>query len=288
MNALGIEAFLAIIETGSISKAADILHLSQSTISHRLKTLESELGFKLLDRHRGVRGITLTPRGHAFISLAQKSALLDKEIEDIRAERPKRLLKLGVADSISLFMLPKLYRQILHNFSEFQPNIVTQHTLETYDSIKSGDTDIGFVKRDFNMPNLVVEALFQEEMVLVRYGSVSNPLPPIDPSSLPAGSELFMDWGYSYQIWHDALWKDNSYKIRVDAAHLIFDLLQSEQEWTIVPRSIFEAMKKRGPFYEQPLLSEPPKRSCFLVYHRHLSNDKRSVISFIKSYFLEA
>jgi DNA-binding transcriptional LysR family regulator len=174
---------------------------------------------------------------------------------------------------------------MLKRFNTFQPNIVTQHTLETYESIKSGDTDIGFVKRDFNMPNIVVNPLFQEEMVLVRYGNPPRALIPIDPITLSASDEIFMDWGYSYQIWHDALWKENTYKIRVDAAHLIFDLFETEKAWTIVPRSIFESMKNRGPFYEQPLLSEPPKRSCFLIYHQHISKDKLPVIKFIQSAF---
>ncbi|MFD2880212.1 LysR family transcriptional regulator [Paenibacillus rhizoplanae] len=49
----GIEAFLAIVRTGSISKAAELLHLSQATVSYRLKTLEQEMGGLLVERRKG-------------------------------------------------------------------------------------------------------------------------------------------------------------------------------------------------------------------------------------------
>ena len=48
-----IEVFFTVERTRSFTKAAEILHLSQPTISHRLKTLESALGFTLFDRKKG-------------------------------------------------------------------------------------------------------------------------------------------------------------------------------------------------------------------------------------------
>ncbi|MBZ9685655.1 LysR family transcriptional regulator [Clostridium estertheticum] len=61
MNFISVEAFLSIVETKSLSKAAEKLYLSQSTISHRLKILEQELNTELVLRNRGQRVITLTP-----------------------------------------------------------------------------------------------------------------------------------------------------------------------------------------------------------------------------------
>ena len=49
----GIEAFLAIVRTESINKAAESLHLSQATVSYRLKTLEQEMGGLLVERRKG-------------------------------------------------------------------------------------------------------------------------------------------------------------------------------------------------------------------------------------------
>ncbi|MDK2867106.1 MAG: LysR family transcriptional regulator, transcriptional activator of the cysJI operon [Clostridiales bacterium] len=284
MYLLGIEAFLAIIENGSLSKAAEMLHLSQSSVSHRLKMLEGELGFKLIERQPGVRGITITERGRAFIAIAEKSVRLEREIEDIRSLASVITLNIGTADSISLYLLPDLYKTLLHTLPNVQPKIITQHTLETYAQIKSGDIDVGFVKRAFDMPGVIVTKILEEEMVLVRYGNPPENLNAVQPCDLEHANEIFMDWGYQYQLWHDTHWLPATPAYHVDAAHLIFMLFDSDKQWSIVPRSIFKAMQDSGPFYEQPLASKPPNRSCYLIKHSHLRADKISAVRFIEQY----
>ena len=49
MNLSEIETFLTIVSTGSITRTADLLFLSQPTVSHRLRSLEEELQFPLAD-----------------------------------------------------------------------------------------------------------------------------------------------------------------------------------------------------------------------------------------------
>ncbi len=66
----GIEAFLAIVKTENLSKAAEFLHLSQATVSYRLKTLEQEMGGLLVERRKGVSQIRLTPKGANFFYIA--------------------------------------------------------------------------------------------------------------------------------------------------------------------------------------------------------------------------
>lgn len=56
-----LEYFLALTQEGSISTAADVLHISQPTLSRQLMGLEEELGTTLFDRGR--HGITLTEDG---------------------------------------------------------------------------------------------------------------------------------------------------------------------------------------------------------------------------------
>ena len=63
-----IATFLAIVKIGSISRAADLLYVSQSTISHRLSSLEAELGVQLILRQKGFRTIELTKDGEDFVS----------------------------------------------------------------------------------------------------------------------------------------------------------------------------------------------------------------------------
>ena len=60
MKQIDIETFLTLNKTGSLTKAAETLYVSQPTVSHRLKDLEEELGISLLMRGKGQRRIELT------------------------------------------------------------------------------------------------------------------------------------------------------------------------------------------------------------------------------------
>ncbi|WP_029351242.1 LysR family transcriptional regulator [Bosea sp. 117] len=65
-----LQYFVAVAENGSVSSAAHILSISQSTVTEALRELELDLGFKLLDRH--ARGADLTLKGHHFLRHARK------------------------------------------------------------------------------------------------------------------------------------------------------------------------------------------------------------------------
>ena len=70
MQLYDIVTFLTIANTHSITAAAKELFISQTTATHRLKSLENELGTTLIYRKRGQRGVELTPKGEAFIPIA--------------------------------------------------------------------------------------------------------------------------------------------------------------------------------------------------------------------------
>lgn len=67
---LGIEEFVVVAETGSVSGAADLLGLSKSQVSKRLTHLETRLGVRLL--HRTTRSVTLTPMGGDFVERCRR------------------------------------------------------------------------------------------------------------------------------------------------------------------------------------------------------------------------
>ncbi|SEH54110.1 transcriptional regulator, LysR family [Rhizobium tibeticum] len=81
----GITAFVAVVESGSVSEAARRLRLSKSVVSERLAELERSLGGVLL--HRTTRKLTLTQDGAAFLLRATR---IVQEIEEATAEMAVR------------------------------------------------------------------------------------------------------------------------------------------------------------------------------------------------------
>lgn len=101
--------FVAVAEQGSISGAARELFASQSTITEAIKSLESDLGVTLVQRH--ARGMALTHRGHTFLRHAQR---ILAEVSHARStftagrQRITGTLNLGVTSLVAGYALPEL------------------------------------------------------------------------------------------------------------------------------------------------------------------------------------
>jgi DNA-binding transcriptional LysR family regulator len=112
--------FLAVAEEESISKAADILHLTQPTLSKQLMELETDIGAKLL--LRGNRGVTLTEKGHLFRKRAQEIVeLADKTAAEFAADDNdiSGEVYLGCGETVAMQLVAKAAL----DFSKRYPNV---------------------------------------------------------------------------------------------------------------------------------------------------------------------
>ena len=73
-----LRSFVAVADTGGVTKAAGLLHLTQSAVSMQLKRLEESLDAPLLDRTG--RGIALTAQGEQLLSYARRMLVLNDEV----------------------------------------------------------------------------------------------------------------------------------------------------------------------------------------------------------------
>lgn len=84
MDIRDLRTFIAVAQTGNITRAAEELHISQPALSRQIIKLENELGCKLLER--GGHGISLTNAGHLLLNRARElSDLLDKTETELKA-----------------------------------------------------------------------------------------------------------------------------------------------------------------------------------------------------------
>ena len=72
MTKTELEAFLAVLQYGSISAAAERLFITQPAMSRRMKSMEEELGYSLFERGRGQRSVELTENGKEFVPVADQ------------------------------------------------------------------------------------------------------------------------------------------------------------------------------------------------------------------------
>lgn len=265
MYGAGIEAFLAIVETQSLRKAGELLSLTQATVSYRLKTLEQEIGAVLLERGKGIHRVTLTPDGENFVPIAERWLVLKRDMEKLQGGGLQLSLSIGGSNSLNTYVLPPLFRALVHHLPRIKLQFRTQHSVELWDTIERREIDVAFVKMERTVNNISVEPFFVDEAVLIRplTAEIYN-LEPVHPTELSSEFEIYWNWGPAFQIWHARWWDPlRSAFIPVDAAGLIFSLMQDPRQWSVVPRSVANTFVGSGKFTIQRLLNPPPQRICY-------------------------
>ena len=138
--------FREVARSGSISKAAETLFVSQSAVSQAIMQLEGKIGGKLFDR--SVRGVTLTVEGGVLFShidgaivLIENAQAKFAEMKDLRAGS----IRIGASDTIcSLYLLPILKR-FNGRHPEIQISVANRTTRESIELLKRAAVDIAFV-----------------------------------------------------------------------------------------------------------------------------------------------
>ena len=131
MNTRHLEAFYAVMVCGSISRAADMLHISQPAVSKTLKHAEMRLGYLLFERTRG----RLVPTKEALL-LYDKAQNVYQELNDFQlmaenlAEKPQGTLAFGCLPSLGLSLVPEVTKMFLAQYPHAKIDVSTYHTDE--------------------------------------------------------------------------------------------------------------------------------------------------------------
>lgn len=288
MYTLGIETFLAVVQSQSLSRAAGELNLAQTTVSQRLKVLEQELGITLIERGKGVKQIRLTLAGEEFHKLAEQWSSIWREAKILQAQGPKLSLVVGSVDSLNTFVLPKIYRSLNKHHPPIKLEIRTSHSIDLYGEVEKRHINVAFVLRELIHPNVQVAKCFTMPMVVLRPAtSDKQESTTVPPSELDPNHELFMPWGQGYQTWHEHWWDPLSpSRIKLDSTHLLLNLLQDTMQWAIVPLWVAEAALKRGNYFIYRLTDPPPNFICYKITHKNPTSLTQRSLDIFDQYFL--
>lgn len=146
MDISALQAFLAIAETGSFSRAADTIFVSQPAISKRIAGLEDELGARLFDRIG--RRVQLTPVGQALVNPAR--AILN-DIEDAKrrvanlAGEISGRLGLGTSHHIGLHRLPPALKRFHQDYPDVHLDLRFMDSETACRAVERGELELAIV-----------------------------------------------------------------------------------------------------------------------------------------------
>ncbi|MEV6228844.1 LysR substrate-binding domain-containing protein [Saccharopolyspora shandongensis] len=161
-----LRCLVAVLDTGSFTKAAATLHVTQGAVSHAVNGLERELGVGLVRRGRG--GASATDAGarvaeHARAVLARLRAAED-EVLAMRGLRAGRL-RVGSFTSASTRLLPGLLAAYRRQHPDVEVTLREGNDLQTRDLLADGEVDVAFVVLPADGHDVI--ALAEDELVLV-------------------------------------------------------------------------------------------------------------------------
>jgi LysR family nitrogen assimilation transcriptional regulator len=171
-----LRSFLAVVSAGSISRAAERMHLAQPALSLQIKNLEIELGVELFDRMP--KGVTPTAAGMLLVTHASdilKRVDVAYEALSQAVRTPAGRVAVGLPQSIAKLLTVPLVRECMARWPEIELQIIEMSTGYVPQNLLTGHVDIGVTFGAMPETGLRCELLIEEDLILVGA-----------PGSLPA------------------------------------------------------------------------------------------------------
>ncbi len=168
MDLRQLEIFVKVAELGSFSKAAEALFLTQPTVSEHIRTLEDELGVRLLDRLG--RGAAVTKGGALLLSYAQRLLALSREARQAMESFQGRMsgdLLVGASTIPGEYILPGLIGRFKEKFPDIAITLLIGDSQAVTEWVSEGRAEIGVVGARSGHRAVEFRELMPDDIVLI-------------------------------------------------------------------------------------------------------------------------
>ncbi|MFC3108393.1 LysR substrate-binding domain-containing protein [Undibacterium arcticum] len=160
--------FVAIVDHGSLSRAARVLHVAQPALTQQLRQLEDELGAQLL--HRSAQGVLTNDAGKIFYEHAQ--AIL-KQLGDARSAviqssaRPGGAVALGIPQSVSGALALPLLTAVRAQYPDINLQLSEELSGNLIEQLKSGRINLAVLFDDDQLTPFTTTPLVEEQLMFI-------------------------------------------------------------------------------------------------------------------------
>nr|YP_010021098.1 lysR transcriptional regulator [Chaetoceros muellerii]QOK36117.1 lysR transcriptional regulator [Chaetoceros muellerii]UHB41446.1 lysR transcriptional regulator [Chaetoceros sp. DS1] len=161
----------AIANEKSFTKAAEILYLSQPSLSKQIKILETRLGISLLNRENNT--ISLTEAGKVFLQYSERILALCEEscraLNDVKNGDRGNLI-VGASQTIGTYLMPRVLALFAQNYPQIKINVQVDSTRVIAKKVVNREIDIAVVGGDVPeelKKNLEIENFVDDELILI-------------------------------------------------------------------------------------------------------------------------
>lgn len=161
-----IKIFLCVAESGGMTAAAQKLYVSRPTVSQAISELEKYYGVRLFERLS--QKLYITEDGHKMLYYARHIIDTFSDMENVMRETGENpILNIGCSVSVGTYLVNRLLDMAEDRLKKCRVNVTVDNTSRIEKMLLSNEVDIGIVEGVVTNPDLVINPVCQDKLVLV-------------------------------------------------------------------------------------------------------------------------
>lgn len=163
-----LKTFVTLVEVKNFTKTAEILLMSQPSVSLHIKNLEKE--FQTILFQRSPKHLKITPTGEILYERAKQMITIYEQTKQDILEHHNSIkgeLKIGASFTIGEYILPSILIDLQKNYPELELQVVIGNTEEIVQFVRLYQVDIGLIEGQTNEKELSVHPFMQDELFIV-------------------------------------------------------------------------------------------------------------------------
>jgi LysR family transcriptional regulator, nitrogen assimilation regulatory protein len=267
-----LKTLMHVAELGSLSRAAERLHIAQPALSRQIRLLEGELGTALFERHG--RGMVITAAGREVLARAER---ILAEIEDIRTlagsgEADFRgIVSIGVTPTVAEIVTVPLVRHIKEIHPELGLRFGSAFSGHLLDWVQRGELELAVSYDPDPLPTLRTVPVLMEKLLLVSAERGRLDLSRPVPFAQLAGEQLILPSPRHglRRIVEDCAGRAGvrlRTSLEADSFGAMIDLVRNGFGSTVLPLAPIYRLVEEGSFSAAPIIDPTPTRRVVIAY----------------------
>ncbi len=272
-----LRVLVAVADTGSVTAAARRLYLTQSAVSAALKRLTSAVGAPLFAR--AGRGIALTARGVRLLEACRPhlEALLRAALspDAVDARTAERTVRLGLADAMEAWLLPRLVRALARDAAGIRLVVVPVQFRTVGEALASGRAELAVTVADELPAGITRRTLFVGDFVCVLDPRHARPGRRLTRASYLAHEHVVVSYNQDVRgIVEDLLGEARKVRVSVSSFHAVGRLVEGGPLLATVPRVLaLDLVRERRALRIVELPFELPRSPLELLTRASVEDD---------------
>ena len=290
-----LSSFVAVVNYGNFSKAAEKLFVSQPTISQHIKLLEDELNTKLFKR--STKHLAVTNEGKILYDFSVKVLKLKNDFNNKWDKGIDKTIKIGASSIPSAYLLPELISKFKSKYPDVEFDIIQGDSLEVIDMLKESVIEVGLIGMDINDKKIISKPFYKDKMVII---TPNNPHfkklkdSKTDLKTLFTENYILREEGSGTKAAGDELLNSrgidsNNLNIvaRVKSQESLINLVKNGIGISIVSKKSITQSEKNGELLTFDISNYSNERNLNIIYidQNNIKKVLKSFITFTKSYF---